>query len=162
MRSTPAHQLEQLEGMTRGHRLAGLQTALVLLVAGLLAAGWVTGFPPCYLSALLLAVVAGSLGQSTPHLRQATEAYRRGAGHAGSVVIAITRGSDAESFRATVHDPRTGCWTFEFVPLGWTPREGRFAAQLYRLDTVPWPALAVLRDGILVPRQSPVRVVTPT
>jgi hypothetical protein len=151
---TPAEQLNMLRRMGIGARISGLKTVLSALLAGLLLAGVMTDSPPFFMAAFFVAVVTWSAWQTSPHIRHAVQALQSGRRINGNVSISISEWSDSRSYRARVEDPQ-GSWSFEFIPQGWHPSEGRFEAALYRVDGVPWPALIVLKEGILFPRSIP-------
>ena len=46
-------------------------------------------------------------------------------------------------------------WSFDFVPIGWRPKEGRHRAVVYSLGDVPWPVLVRFDGGIAYPRAQP-------
>jgi hypothetical protein len=103
----------------------------------------------------LVAVIAYSVHQTGPHIRNAARAAIGGEKIAGSVKVEITRWSDSDTFYATVAMPSLGAWRFEFIPLGWKPIEGEHPATLFRLPGITWPALIQVQQGVFYPRQTP-------
>jgi hypothetical protein len=107
------------------------------------------------MAAVFVAVVTWSAWQTSPHIRNAIQALRSGRQIDGNVFISISEWSDSRSYHARIEDSHQGGWSFEFIPQGWHPSEGNFEATLYRIEGVPWPALVVLKEGILFPSSIP-------
>lgn len=127
---------------------------VVLLLA--LGAVW-TAHPLGFVACALLVLLAWSIGDSSPHLRRAGQAAMQGRQYEGWVRVEATTWTESRSYEAVVVDG-TQSWRFEFVPMGWMPREGRFEARVYKTPDADWPALVRIEAGLLVPRRRPVRL----
>lgn len=136
--------------MTKDSFISRFKVGICILLAGLLIGGILTGKPPFYMIAAFVAVVTWSAWNSTPHIKNAAQAYKSGKPIKKTIHITIEQWSDSQSYYATID-----YWKFEFIPSGWTPVEGIFNADLYYLDNIAWPALAITQNGILFPRGTP-------
>jgi hypothetical protein len=154
---SPERQLEELLRMADSAVPAWTLSVVLLLALGAaLGAVW-TAHPLWFVACAFLALLAWSIGDSSPHLRRAGQAATQGHQHEGWVRIEVTTWTESRSYEAVVVDG-TQSWRFEFVPVGWMPREGRFAARLYKTPDADWPALVRIEAGLLVPRRRPVRL----
>lgn len=142
-------------------RLRGLRRGAWVIVAVLAAAGLATGSPIPWMLAAFTAVVALAVRQTGPHLLAARRALDTGVTMPGRIHIHVEHWSDTDHYHASTVGWPGGDWRFEFIPQGWTPREGLHDVQCYRLDGVAWPALIATEDGLLFPRETPTRVVEP-
>lgn len=142
-------------------RLRGLRRGAWIIVAVLAAVGLATGSPIPWLLAAFAAVVALAVRQTEPHVLAARRALDAGATKPGRIRIQVEHWSDTDHYRASTVSWPGGDWRFEFIPQGWTPRQGLHDVQCYRLDDVAWPALIATEDGLLFPRETPTRAAEP-
>ncbi len=142
-------QKRTLERIGRRGFLARFRWALAGLAAGLGCAGLGTGHPVAWMGCAFTSLVAWSAWRTSPQLARARRALLEVRPERGAVAIRIEHGSDSDSCHATL----PGGWRCTFIPQGWTPAEGTFEADLYRLPEVPWPVLAITADGLVVPRE---------
>lgn len=144
-------QKRTLERIGRRGFVARFRWTLAALAAGLGLAGLWTGHPVAWMGCAFTSLVAWSAWQASPQLVRARKALAEGRPERGTVGISLQRWSDSDSWQATL----PGGWQCTFIPQGWTPQEGTFEADLYRLPEVPWPVLAITATGLVVPREQP-------
>lgn len=154
--------VEKQVEMLRRSGSAGLVSAVRLgvqaIAVGLALAAWLLGSPVLLIPAAFVALVASSVAQSGPHLRNAARALDEGVMDRATVEIVVEEGGDSPTYRARIHDPVKGAWEFEFVPQGWWPVAGLQAADAFRLGPIEWPVLVIVADGLVFPRQAPIRL----
>jgi hypothetical protein len=106
---------------------------------------------------LLVAVFLGVVGiaerQAGPNIVAAMNAYHAGIPSAGWVSIRFECWDSDNSYHATVREDGHADWEYEFIPQGWQPRAGNFPAQIWRADTAGRPVMAVVEEGIMIPRR---------
>jgi hypothetical protein len=73
------------------------------------------------------------------------------------VRIAVSCWDTDQHYDATVCETGAVDWKFEFRPQGWQPTERTYPAQIWRAGTLGKPVLAIVVDGILIPRYDPKR-----
>jgi hypothetical protein len=73
----------------------------------------------------------------------------------GEVSITITRWDSDNHYHAHVLEQGQAEWDYEFIPQGWSPVTGRHVARIWRSDGTGAPALAVIDEGLLIPRYDP-------
>lgn len=105
--------------------------------------------------AAFLGVVGLSERKAGPNLVAAVAAYDSGTPAIGEVSVAITCWSDSDHYHATVHGQGGPDWEYEFMPQGWRPAAGRYPARIWRAAADGEPILAVVEEGILIPRYPP-------
>ena len=152
---TPTEQIDALRKMvSRGivHWIA-LGSAPLAIALGI--AGAVAGNPIYLMISVFPAVMALSARQAKPHIYRAARALDVGAKSQGIVQVTADENSDSVTYFATV--PVTGSerWNFEFIPLGWHPKDGSYEAALFHIPGVAWPALIRVDEGIIYPRSKP-------
>lgn len=130
-----------------------LYVVLLLTLGAAVGAVW-TAHPLAFVACGLLALLAWSISDSAPHLRRAAQAATHGRQRDGWVRVEVTTWTESRTCEAVVADGARS-WRFEFAPMGWEPREGRFPARLYTMPDVEWPVLARIEAGLLVPRRQP-------
>jgi hypothetical protein len=150
-----AEQIAMLRRLAQGAWIPRLRVGLWVLLAGLIIGGLFTAWPPLLMAALFAAVVTWSAERTSPHIRNAALASYVTQYENGEISISITPWSDSQSYHASVATKDSGSWRFEFIPQGWDPKEGPNSAKLYFIKGTAWPALIVLPDGILYPRDVP-------
>ena len=105
--------------------------------------------------AVFLALVGLSEQRAGPNLVAAIRAYDSAAPSQGHVSVSITCWDTDNHYHAKVHEPGHPDWEYEFVPQGWQPDPRRYPAKIWRVGSTGQPVLAVVEDGILVPRYDP-------
>jgi hypothetical protein len=153
-------QMQVLRQMGSGSMINGLFRGSAALSALCLAAGIHTSWPPCYMVAAFLAVIAVASYQTGPHIRRAVRALDSSLRSDVVVTINIESWSDSDAFYAIVPIASSCTWRMEFIPQGWQPRPGPMKAVAHFLPDVAWPALLVANEGIIYPRYAPKRVAT--
>jgi hypothetical protein len=58
-------------------------------------------------------------------------------------------------YQTLVREQNQPDWEYEFIPLGWQPVAGTYAARIWRVDSNGPPILAAVETGILIPRGNP-------
>jgi hypothetical protein len=155
---TVHEQLRMLSRMGTVSFMHGFRLALVALTAGLVAAGAFTRHGWYFAVAAVVALVAISYWRSSVHVRNAARGVTEGRRSPGQVLVTVTEWTDSNSYHATVRGTHGVAWKFEFIPQGWTPREGMVEGELVFVDGVAWPVLFVGREGVLYPRGTPTAV----
>ncbi len=105
--------------------------------------------------AAFLGIVGFSEKRAGPNIAAAITAYDLDTPTIGEVSIAITCWDSDNHYHATVREQGRPDWEYEFMPQGWQPVEGCFPAKIWRTDAEGRPALAVVEEGILIPRYNP-------
>ena len=113
---------------------------------------------------LMIAFFLGSLGLSEqragPNILSAILAYDCGNPTEGTISVDITSWSDSDTYQATVSEIGHSDWKYQFIPQGWQPASRSYSARIWRSDTEDRPLLAVVEEGILIPRYDPELVVS--
>ena len=106
---------------------------------------------------IFLAVVGLSEQRAGPNIVAAIAAYDVcRTPTCGDVTVAITRWDMDDHYHATVSEPGHPDWTYEFVPQGWRPAARTFPAiNLAQRDIDQQPVLAIVAEGIMIPRDTP-------
>ncbi len=110
---------------------------------------------------LMLSVFLGLIGLSEKragtNIVAAISAYDSGTPTLGEVTISITSFDvDDNHYHAIVCEPNHPDWEYEFVPQGWQPTATRtYAAKIWRTGSRRQPVLAVVEEGIMIPRYEP-------
>ncbi|HOE40535.1 MAG TPA: hypothetical protein PLB25_02710 [Rhodoferax sp.] len=105
--------------------------------------------------AAFLGLVGFSEQRAGPNIVAAIVAYDSGTPSNGEVAIAITCWDTDKHYHATVREPGHPNWKYEFVPQGWQPASRSCLAQIWRSGSDGSPVLAVVEQGILIPRHEP-------
>ena len=108
--------------------------------------------------AAFLGVVGFSEQRAGPNIVLAIAAYDSGTPTNGEISIAITCWDTDSHYHATVREQGHPDWKYEFIPQGWQPARRRYPAQIWRADSEKQPILAVVEEGILIPRYDPKQV----
>jgi hypothetical protein len=110
---------------------------------------------------LMIAVFLGIVGLSEqragPNIVSAIDAYDSGNPTDGEVSVAITSWDTDNTYLAIVCEFGQPDWEYEFIPQRWQPVRGRFPARIWRTPSNGRPVLAVVEEGVLIPRYSPIR-----
>ena len=121
-----------------------------------LAAALATPIPAMF--GLFLLVVGFAEREAGGCVAAALSAHAGGGGDEGLLAIAVEPGTDDPIYRALVEGPAGAFWRMTFVPQGWRPSEGRFAARIWRERGTGRPALAILAGGgVVIPRRPATR-----
>lgn len=102
-----------------------------------------------------LAMVGFSEQRAGPNIVAAILAYDRDTPTLGEVSVSITRWADDNHYHATVHEQGHPDWEYEFVPQRWQPVARSYSAKIWRSEGRKQPVLAVVEDGVLIPRYDP-------
>lgn len=105
-----------------------------------------------------LGVVGFSEQRAGPNIVSAIAAYDSGMSTNGEISIAITCWDTDNDFHATVRERGHPDWMFEFIPQGWQPVNRSYSAEIWRAGSENQPILAVVEEGILIPRYDPIQV----
>ena len=105
--------------------------------------------------AAFLGIVGFSEQQAGPNIVAAMAAYDSGTPSCGEVSIAITCWDTDNHYHATVREQGHSDWEYEFIPQGWQPASCSYPARIWRTGTEGKPILAVVEEGILIPRYAP-------
>jgi len=108
---------------------------------------------------LMIAAFLGIVGfaekRAGPNLVAAITAYDLDTPACGEVFIAITCWDSDNHYHATVREQGRPDWEYEFMPQGWQPTDGSYPAKIWRTDAEGRPVLAVVEEGVLIPRYDP-------
>lgn len=108
--------------------------------------------------AAFLGIVGLSEQRAGPNIVSAIAAYDTGNPTNGEISITITSWDTDNHYHATVQEQGHPDWEYEFVPQGWQPVSRSYPAQIWRASGEASPILAVVADGILIPRYDPKQV----
>ncbi len=158
MKSTTVEkQLAHLRPMVKSglaHRfhkwLVGIAVALVILSAYL----W---NPIPLMIALFLGFVGLAESKAGPNIAAAIKAYDSTRPNTGEVTITISSGDTTDHYHARVIEAGQPDWAYEFVPQQWTPAAGAHDAHIWRAGDGSPPKLAIIENGIMIPRGRPTR-----
>ena len=109
---------------------------------------------PLMVSAFL-AIVGFSEQRAGPNIVAAISAYDSGTPTLGEVAISVTCWDTDNHYHAVVCEPDHPDWEYEFVPQGWQPTTRSYPARIWRTGSRRQPVLAVVEDGIMIPRYEP-------
>jgi hypothetical protein len=118
-------------------------------------ASLVLGSPIPLVFSVFLAVVGFAEQRACPNIIAAVSAYDSGLPSLGSASIAITCWDMDNHFHVVLREEGYLDWTYEFIPQGWQPAAGMYAAKVWRKGLDDKPVLAVVDGGIMVPRREP-------
>ena len=152
---TVDRQLEELRKMARRQVPKRLTWVLAVLAVGLVGFGVLQRELIYLLGGLFAAIASYSSHLNAPHVYAAAQALEAGLVTERDVDIKVECWSDSESYSVVVPMAKLSSWSFDFVPIGWRPKEGSYRAKVYGLSDVPWPVLICFDDGIAYPRTQP-------
>lgn len=109
---------------------------------------------PLMLSAFL-AIVGFSEQRAGPNIVAAISAYDSGTPRLGEATVSITCWSDDNHYQAIVREQDHPDWEYEFVPQDWQPAARSYPAKIWRAGNNKQPVLAVVEEGIMIPRYDP-------
>ena len=127
---------------------------LAAAVLGLIAAV-VFWHPVPLMIAIFLGIIGFAEKRAGPNIVEAINAYDTSTPTDGEVSIAITRWDTDNHYHATVREQGQSEWEYEFIPQYWQPTTGIYLAKIWRSDIEGMPILLVVREGILIPRNTP-------
>jgi hypothetical protein len=108
---------------------------------------------------LMIAAFLGIVGlcerRAGPNIAAAIKAYDMRAPTLGEVSITISCWDTDNHYQALLREQNQPDWEYEFIPQGWQPFAGTYAAHIWRIDGDGPPALAAVDAGILIPRGNP-------
>ena len=111
---------------------------------------------------LMIAIFLGIVGfaeqRAGPNIVRAISAYDRETPTRGEVSVAVTSGDSDDHYHATVREHGRSDWRYEFIPQGWRPSARTYPARIWRASADGRPVLAVVDDGVVIPRGDPQRV----
>jgi hypothetical protein len=105
--------------------------------------------------AAFLAIVGFSEQRAGPNIVAAISAYDSGTPTPGEVTVTITCWDTDNHYHATLHEQGHPDWEYEFVPQGWQPAARSYPADIWRRGSKEQPVLAVVEEGIMIPRYDP-------
>ncbi len=147
-------QLHLLKKAKGGPEMRGMQFLLALLSMVMLITSLVTLnllFAGVFIA---LAVASFFSGQRMKHLDHAIKALD--VGQALSCQATIQSNGDAQpTYTVQLQGRDAKQWQFECSALAWQPHIGTCELQVYYLDNVKWPVLAMAEQGVLVPDSKP-------
>jgi len=127
--------------------LAGAATGLI--------AAAIFWHPVPLMIAAFLGIVGLSEQRAGPNIVSAIVAYDSGTATDGEVSVAITSWDTDNTYHATVREAGHSDWKYEFIPQGWQPANRNYMAKIWRHTPEGQPVLAVVDEGILIPRYDP-------
>lgn len=104
---------------------------------------------------VFLVVVGVSEKRAGPNIVAAISAYDSESPSLGNASITITCWDMDSHYHVKLHQEGHPDWTYEFIPQGWQPAAGIYAAKVWRTDLENKPVLSVVEEGIMVPRHDP-------
>ncbi|WP_372680015.1 hypothetical protein [Desulfosarcina sp.] len=108
---------------------------------------------------LMMAIFLGVVGMAErsagPNMAAAIKAYDTIKATSGKVTIGISCWDTDNHYHARVQENGQPDWEYEFIPQGWEPAAGCFAARIWRSDDSGPPVLTIVEGGILIPRYNP-------
>jgi len=108
---------------------------------------------------LMFALFFGAIGllerQAGPNIVAAISAYDAGEPANGEVTVSLSCWDTDTHYHAVVREPNQPGWKYEFVPQGWKPAAQTYPARIWRDSSGDPPVLAVVENGILIPRYQP-------
>ena len=104
---------------------------------------------------IFFAVVGFSERRAGPNIVAAISAYDSETPSFGEVSVAITCWDTDNHYHATLREQGHPDWKYEFVPQGWHPASGTCPARIWRTGVERKPVLAVVEEGIMIPRYDP-------
>ena len=104
---------------------------------------------------VFLAIVGFSEQRAGPNIVAALCAYDCDTPTHGEISVAITCWDTDNHYHATVHENGHADWKYEFVPQGWQPTARSYPAKIWRTGSKGQPILAVVEEGIMIPRYDP-------
>jgi hypothetical protein len=108
---------------------------------------------------LMMAVFLGIIGiferRTGPNIAAAIRAYDTTSPTPGEVSITISDWDTDQHYHAVVREHGQLDWEYPFVPQGWEPAAGNYAARIWRAYKDGPPVLTAIESGLLIPRDKP-------
>lgn len=113
---------------------------------------------------LMIAIFLGIIGiferSAGPNIVASIKAYDTTKATLGTVVITISCWDIDNHYHVLVKESGQPDWKYEFIPQGWNPAAGCYAARIWRTGNVGPPILTAVENGILIPRYNPINLKT--
>jgi hypothetical protein len=151
-------QYHKLMSFGSGRMLRYVRVGLVMATIGFLAIGINANAVWAYMLAAFFGISGASVWEQSKYWEAAVRAAETGQLQHSIVTISTSCWSDATHYHAHVQVENGEAWTFEFMPISWTPAEGEFKSQAYFLPSMAWPALLETDSGLIFPRYKPVKL----
>jgi hypothetical protein len=104
---------------------------------------------------VFIAVVGFAEKRAGPNIVAAISAYDSKAPSLENASITITCWDMDNHYHVKLHEEGHPDWTYEFIPQGWQPASGSYAAKVWRTGLESKPVLSVVEEGIMIPRYDP-------
>ncbi len=108
-----------------------------------------------FMLAVFLGLVALASRETVPLLQAAIQAYETVGPVDCQVTIAVKSDSDNDSYYVVAAHDRESEWRYEFIPQGWKPVAGVYAARMWTLPSDTAPNLIAVKEGVMIPRNKP-------
>ena len=156
--SSPAQQIDALRPAVNSGLAATMHYWMIgsALALGLLSL--VLWHPVPLMIGLFLGIVGLSEQSAGPNIAAAINAYDHLTPTLGEVVISSSEGDSMTHYQARVSQAGEATWEYAFIPQGWTPQDGRCPAHIWRAASGQAPLLCAVDAGVLIPRNTPKRV----
>ncbi len=105
--------------------------------------------------AAFLALVGFFERKAGPNIVAAISAYDDATPTRGEVAVTISCWDTDNHYHALLREPDHPDWEYDFVPQGWQPIARIYPARIWRASSNGQPVLAVVEDGLLIPRGPP-------
>ena len=129
-----------------------------LVFIALLIATAIVQHPFLIMISMFISIVAFASRDTFKHLQNAIKALETGNQVASFAQISIEAPLDDNQYFVSITDRAHQTWKFEFIPQGWQPKEGIVEVSCYYLDNLAWPVLLISKEGFMVPRYQPKRL----
>lgn len=106
--------------------------------------------------AAITGIAAINTRNNDDQLKHLAKGLKQGVRTDETVEIIVTEWTESTSHSVRVENRVGQVWRYDFVPLGWTPKAGTYAAKGIRIQDTAWPVLLELTDGLIYPSQAPV------
>ena len=153
--STVEQQIANLRPLARSGLALNIHNRLVAIAVGLVIFSVLLWNPIPLMIAIFLGVVGFFERSAGPNIAAAINAYDTTKATFGEVTIAITCWDTDNHYHAHVREIGQPPWEYEFVPQGWKPAAGSYAASIRRAGYSAPPIPTIVEGGILIPRHKP-------
>ena len=153
--SNVEQQIDNLRPAAKSGLAANIHNWLVAIAVGLVILSIFLWNPIPLMIAIFLGVVGISERSAGPNIAAAINSYDTTQATFGEVTITITCWDTDNHYHAHVQEIGQPAWEYEFIPQGWKPAAGSYAARIWRAGNGGPPTLTIVGDGILIPRHIP-------
>ncbi len=153
--SNVEQQIENLRPLAKSGLVLNFHNWLVATAVGLVILSILLWNPIPLMIAIFLGVVGISERSAGPNIAAAITAYDTTKATFGEVTITISCWDTDNHYHAHVQEIGQPAWEDEFIPQGWKPAAGSYAARIWRAGNGGPPILTIVEGGILIPRHSP-------